>query len=591
MTRIAAALAAIALFAAALVHPDNTPLGESVADKTLVYFVQTDGSRRHLFSRQEWLGILEKDAYFFTHLDPGEHFVWTGDARAFTTFYAAPGSTIYLQVSQKKITVADPTTGETLLTGAVALSMPGDADRSDSSAKLRNYRKAYLRALRAGLFEPCLFASEKRAEYDRRVKAGDPQASHIQGNLYWYGECVDRDFPTAISWYKDAAGKGHIGAMVTLGNIYYRGTNVEEDPEESAVWYLMAAEKGDLFSQRRLAEMYRQGHGVEADPEEAIKWYRRAVEEGNDQWSLIQLEAIDPEIQERKRQETEAKERAAKEKKRKLEEQRQRIRERRLTRISGKYDELALNVIPLGRKVKLEPPRRKKPEDDGNAMDSNVAYMLPPEIALGVVALSLVFNAVERSLDSRLSSEERAQIESAAAGLTRMLSEEPVADGLTQQIVSAGELPGGESLFDLEPGAEGVDTNANNDGVEAPAPDMVLDVETTGIGLMLADKRYRKSHLVMANHIRLRRKADGIVLKDRSLCYASKDTPNFTQWAADEGKRIREAMNAAYTHTAETILLILADEAYSTNSRNNELCKALLVTVEARKAALAEPDR
>ena len=41
----------------------------------------------------------------------------------------------------------------------------------------------------------------------------------------------------------------------------------------------------------------------------------------------------------------------------------------------------------------------------------------------------------------------------------------------------------------------------------------------------------------------------------------------------------------------ETVMLILNDEAYSTNSRNNELCEALLATVEVQKAALEEPDR
>ena len=54
---------------------------------------------------------------------------------------------------------------------------------------------------------------------------------------------------------------------------------------------------------------------------------------------------------------------------------------------------------------------------------------------------------------------------------------------------------------------------------------------------------------------------------------------------------IGSAMAEAYASTAETVLLILNDEAYSTNTGNNELCEALLVTVEVQRAALQEPNR
>ena len=71
LIRVVAALAAIAIFAAALVQADDKSRGIPSADKVLVYFMQTDGPRRHLFSRQEWLGVLHNGAYFFTHMDPG----------------------------------------------------------------------------------------------------------------------------------------------------------------------------------------------------------------------------------------------------------------------------------------------------------------------------------------------------------------------------------------------------------------------------------------------------------------------------------------------------------------------------------------
>ncbi len=588
---ITAVMAAVSILTFTPLHGDNKPRGDVNADKALVYIIQPGGSRRHLFAGQEWLGVAQKDAYFFTHLDPGEQFIWEEDARAFSVMYFTPGSTNYLELGAKQIAVLGMQQGEALLDQIRTYSTLNETDRGDSYKKLKKYRKARSRAAKAGLFEPCRFAVEKRAEYDRRVEDGDAAASNILGNLYWYGECVKRDYPTAISWYRDAAQKGHIGAAVTLGNIYYRGTNVSDDPAESAIWYRRAAEHGDLFSQRRLAEMYRQGHGVEQDMDKAIEWYRKAAEDSNDRWSLVQLEAIDPEIQQRKRIEDEAETRAAQEQEKRVEEQRQRIRKRRLARIGGKYGALGVGVRPLRREVKLEQPNRKKPEDDGDGWDSGVAYMLPPEIALGVVALGMVFNAVEKSLDSRLSDAEKERIEAATGALARLLSEESIAEGLTNHIVAAGRFPGENPLF--TPDARGNASAGNDAGDTAnkAGANTILEVETTGIGLMLADKRYRLSHFVMANRVRLLRRDDGIILKNRALCYASSNTPKFSAWAANEGALIREQLGAAYTHTAQTLLLILADEAYGTNSRNNELCERLLEKVEERRAALDETQR
>ena len=55
--------------------------------------------------------------------------------------------------------------------------------------------------------------------------------------------------------------------------------------------------------------------------------------------------------------------------------------------------------------------------------------------------------------------------------------------------------------------------------------------------------------------------------------------------------RLRAELETAYATTAETILLILAGEVYSTSSENNRLCDALMEIVERRAATPNEPER
>ena len=49
---------------------ESRPRGDTNAGKALVYLIQPEGSRRHLYSGQEWLGVVDKDAYTFTHVAP-----------------------------------------------------------------------------------------------------------------------------------------------------------------------------------------------------------------------------------------------------------------------------------------------------------------------------------------------------------------------------------------------------------------------------------------------------------------------------------------------------------------------------------------
>lgn len=126
-----------------------------------------------------------------------------------------------------------------------------------------------------------------------------------------------QDADRAFRYFRYAADRGHLKAMVKLGECYEHGIGVEADPVAAASCYSLAAEGGsaeglgrlagcqlkgvgvatdtqaairnyraaaeqnDPDSQSCLGWCYEDGDGVEKCPTEAIRWYRRSAENGN----------------------------------------------------------------------------------------------------------------------------------------------------------------------------------------------------------------------------------------------------------------------------------------------------------------------
>ena len=108
-----------------------------------------------------------------------------------------------------------------------------------------------------------------------------------------------------------------------------------------------------------------------------------------------------------------------------------------------------------------------------------------------------------------------------------------------------------------------------------PEISTVLEVRTAGVGLVLTDKQYRPAQFLMSNEARLVRRVDGTVLKHATVCYASPETPNFSEWASDGKRRLHAELESAYAHTAEKILQLLADEEDTNGSANLDACTQL----------------
>lgn len=150
-----------------------------------------------------------------------------------------------------------------LLSGSMLLSPPAQADFAEGFAAYKN--KDYSTALR---------------EYEAGASKGEANAMLGLGDLYYYGQGVDKDTAQAFDWYRKAADLGSAIGQETLGFAYYKGDDLVRDLREAAWWFRKAAEQGRSRSQTMLGAMYIDGTGVQQDYEEAAKWYRKAADGG-----------------------------------------------------------------------------------------------------------------------------------------------------------------------------------------------------------------------------------------------------------------------------------------------------------------------
>lgn len=543
-------------------HAETKVVAEPKDDKALVYLIQPEGSKRHIFADEYWLGVVDDNSYTFSHVDPGVYLVWT-DQVAFEPVFLTAGDTFYFEVQDRDIRVLDRAAGEARLDSVARYLVPTAKDRQVSGKKFRKYRKVKQQADKLKLLGDCRFAEAKRARYIDLADSGDALAQHKLGSLHWNGGCVEQNSETAITWYTTAAHNGYAGASIVLGNIYYYGRGgIAEDPAEAARWYRYGAEQGSLYAQRAIASMYRTGIGVEQDMDEAINWYRVAVEQHDDPVSETWLEKIDPEFEEQQRQRAEADARAevAAQKQRDLD--RKRVEQERVATIRNRFGRLGLTISPFDDETKLEPPSRRQPENAQGPVA--LEYLVPadPVVMLGLLAIGYAFEHLNRALETRLSAEEKETIKKAADSLSQSLADHDTEQALLKSIMNSGKSETGSDLYTriaYQPEERGPRRYYEIDEIDA-----VLEVEITGVGLVPVEKDYRPSRLLFGTRARLLRPIDGLVLKQRTFCYASEETPRFEFWAAEGGIRLRAELvyaNAATARSVQLFLLGKSDDA------------------------------
>ena len=120
------------------------------------------------------------------------------------------------------------------------------------------------------------------AWYEKAANQGYAEGQYYLGYCYYAGEGVELDFEKAVEWYIKAAEQGHPKAQQKLGTCYYNGEGVEQDLDKMIYWYKKSAEQGRSYSQYLLGACYYDGTGIEKDFEKAIHWFKKAADQNDD---------------------------------------------------------------------------------------------------------------------------------------------------------------------------------------------------------------------------------------------------------------------------------------------------------------------
>jgi hypothetical protein len=114
------------------------------------------------------------------------------------------------------------------------------------------------------------------------ARAGNADAQHLLGLMYYMGRGVARDYKQAFQWHLKAAQQGKADAQYVVGAMYYTGNAVPQDQKHAVTWFRKAAEQGHGEAQHALGLMYRYHvAGVPGDPVIAYMLWNLAAAGGN----------------------------------------------------------------------------------------------------------------------------------------------------------------------------------------------------------------------------------------------------------------------------------------------------------------------
>lgn len=103
------------------------------------------------------------------------------------------------------------------------------------------------------------------------AKAGNADAQHLLGLMYYMGRGVPQDYKQAFAWHQKAAVQGKADAQYVIGAMYYKGNAVPQDQKQAVYWFRKAAEQGHPEALYALALMYR--YHVAGMPQDVVIAY------------------------------------------------------------------------------------------------------------------------------------------------------------------------------------------------------------------------------------------------------------------------------------------------------------------------------
>jgi TPR repeat protein len=122
--------------------------------------------------------------------------------------------------------------------------------------------------------------NEKAAEH------GHAGAQCKLGNMYFYGEGVEKDYQKAMEWYEEAAKQGNADAQFKLGYMYFYGEGVVQAYVKAFYWFEKAAMQDNAAAQYSLGLMHYEAKGIPQDYETAVYLFGKSAEQGYDKAKL-----------------------------------------------------------------------------------------------------------------------------------------------------------------------------------------------------------------------------------------------------------------------------------------------------------------
>ena len=114
--------------------------------------------------------------------------------------------------------------------------------------------------------------------FKKAADKGNGCSMEAIGFLYREGYGVEKNYFTALEWYKKAFQSGFLACSTLIGNLYDTGFNdFKENDHEAYKWYLKAAETNYRNAIDRLGDFFRYGWGVDKNLDEAKIYYKKAA--------------------------------------------------------------------------------------------------------------------------------------------------------------------------------------------------------------------------------------------------------------------------------------------------------------------------
>jgi len=70
--------------------------------------------------------------------------------------------------------------------------------------------------------------------------------------MYHCGYNLDKNYSTAVEWFRKAAKQGHACSQYHIGVMYHCGYSMDENHSIALEWYRKAAEQGHTEAKERL---------------------------------------------------------------------------------------------------------------------------------------------------------------------------------------------------------------------------------------------------------------------------------------------------------------------------------------------------